>query len=245
MGNSTFSILETAGNMARQFRTPGELRHYSPLNRGDGGETKETKREVSNGPEHAHREIQNRIATNASSTSTSATDTIPTRYWAASKWSDLFITGFMSPVQPTAEDQQRSLRYINGWLDGLWCEQCYPHALDALRQVPPNVSSRVAFVTWAVAYRNFINQRLGKKSDYKLDDAIDKYLTPAYQTKWYQHAFKIRQRDAGGGGTFAYNVEVDVLVFSMSFVAMLALVYFAYKIGSRRRNEAKGGGDEE
>eukprot|EP00667_Euglena_gracilis_P020401 EG_transcript_22093 len=79
-----------------------------------------------------------------------------------STWKLLHTMAERYPEVPSFQDQRMAQQFIESLSQLYPCEKCRLHFQENLRQFPPDVSSRAAFVDWAILLHNQVNQQLGK-----------------------------------------------------------------------------------
>jgi hypothetical protein len=92
--------------------------------------------------------------------------------WGAIFHDCMLFVALTYPEKPSQEQCTHMTSFLFGMFHSLPCELCKPHAVSYIQDTPPDVSSRTNLLEWIITFHNNVNDRLGKKSDWKVSDAI-------------------------------------------------------------------------
>ena len=92
-----------------------------------------------------------------------------TTEWGPYFWKTLHLVTKAYPETPSREHQRAAWSFIHSLQYLLPCFNCQTHFATLLKENPPNISSREAFIKWGIAAHNLVNERLGK-TQIDLDD---------------------------------------------------------------------------
>lgn len=87
---------------------------------------------------------------------------VPPEVWGPVTWTALHIMTLAYAPAPSPEEQAAGRAFVHSLRTLLPCPVCRTHLAAALEALPPDVSSRDAFVLWGVRLHNAVNERLGK-----------------------------------------------------------------------------------
>jgi len=97
--------------------------------------------------------------------------------WGESFWNVIHYITMAYPDNPTEDDKQNVLAFIQSLQNVLPCEKCRNHFKSNLISYPLSndvLSSRYNFIKWAVMVHNEVNRRTGKP-EMSVENAIDLY----------------------------------------------------------------------
>lgn len=86
----------------------------------------------------------------------------PKSWWGPRAWNWLHSLGIYFPEDPSPEEKRAALARIHRFVADLPCHECATHATAYIRRTPPDVESSEALQSWAWAFHNAVNARLGK-----------------------------------------------------------------------------------
>lgn len=103
--------------------------------------------------------------------------------WGESFWNVIHYITMAYPDNPTEEDKQNVLAFIQSLQNVLPCENCRNHFKSNLTSYPLTndvLSSRYNFIKWAVTVHNEVNRRTGKL-EISVEHAINLYSNKKQQ----------------------------------------------------------------
>lgn len=83
--------------------------------------------------------------------------------WGPIGWEFLHQVAIGYPNDPSNEERQWALVFLNSVSHILPCVECQHHFQQLLREFPPDVRNSCTFQTWLFHAHNKVNQRLGKE----------------------------------------------------------------------------------
>lgn len=108
--------------------------------------------------------------------------------WGESFWNVIHYITVAYPNNPTEEDKQNMVAFLNSLKNVLPCENCRNHFKANLITYPLTndiLSSRYDFIKWAVTVHNEVNRRTGKP-EMSVDHAIELYTNKKQQYDYTQ-----------------------------------------------------------
>lgn len=100
------------------------------------------------------------------------------------------------PVNPTPKQQQAAKNLIESMFSLLPCKHCQSHARYYLQIHPLTAHSRNAFLDWLVTFHNRLNRRLGKRSNWTTQEAIEALVNDMNMEKdGLDKAARMREED--------------------------------------------------
>jgi hypothetical protein len=98
-----------------------------------------------------------------------------TMFWGADMHRLLMQIACEYPVEPHPEEEEDMKNMIYLLFRFLCCKHCRMHAHYYLRMHPVATHSRNALLDWQVAFHNHLNKRLGKRSDWTTQEALNAF----------------------------------------------------------------------
>ena len=83
--------------------------------------------------------------------------------WGPHFWFMLHTISFNYPLYPTNKDKRHYKTFIDSLQYVLPCGKCRKNFRRNLREMPPILTSRKAFVYWLIDFHNEVNSMTGKK----------------------------------------------------------------------------------
>ena len=105
-------------------------------------------------------------------------DGMLTTVWGPGMWHSLHTISFNYPVNPTCEDKQRYMSYIQSLQYVLPCGKCRKNLKKNFKKLPLKMSdmeSRYTFSLYIYKLHEVINKMLGKKSGLSYEDVRERY----------------------------------------------------------------------
>ena len=85
------------------------------------------------------------------------------KIWGPHLWFVLHTMSFNYPLSPTYKDKKHYKTFIESLQYVLPCSKCRKNFKRNLRETPPILTSRKAFVYWLIDFHNEVNTMTGKK----------------------------------------------------------------------------------
>jgi hypothetical protein len=96
-----------------------------------------------------------------------------TGFWGSEFHSVLKKVAVEYPDNPTHEQQTNAKNLVMSLFSLLCCKHCRAHARYYLQIHPLTAHSRNAFLDWLVTFHNRLNQRLGKRCNWTVQEALE------------------------------------------------------------------------
>ena len=122
--------------------------------------------------------------------------------WGPHMWFALHSISFTYPLHPTELDKKRYGKFIDLLQYVIPCSVCRKNFRRNLKEFPPNLNSRKAFVYWLIDIHNEVNSLTGKEH-------ISREKAIALYEKKYNT--KIKLEDISLKNTFSINIKYIVL----------------------------------
>lgn len=87
----------------------------------------------------------------------------PKDVWGPPGWNWLHRLAIDYPERPSRADARAAFRRLWSFVTHLPCDECRTHATRYVLGHPPDLTSTQAFQSWAWAFHNHANIRLGKR----------------------------------------------------------------------------------
>ena len=101
-----------------------------------------------------------------------------TSIWGPNLWHFLHTISFNYPLNPTNEDKQNMVKFINNIQHVLPCRYCrenFPKNLKAVPLTKYALKNRKTFSRWMYRFHSHINDVLGKSTNISFEDVEKKY----------------------------------------------------------------------
>ena len=123
--------------------------------------------------------------------------------WGPHMWFALHSISFTYPLHPTELDKKRYGKFIDLLQYVIPCSVCRKNFRRNLKEFPPNLNSRKAFVYWLIDIHNEVNSLTGKEHISR-EKAISLYEK--------KYNMKIKLEDISLKNSFNINIKYIVLI---------------------------------
>jgi hypothetical protein len=154
-------------------------------------------------------------------------------YWSDGVWQTIHFIAFTYPETPDEKRKLSTLAMFEGLFVNLPCLGCAGHAVEYYKTTPPDVCSRDALAQWVVTFHNSVNNRLGKRSDWTVEEAkevlVHKFmgdgaaLSRADAKRLEDHACISRLKNRIAGFEKMSRVETYALVGMIMTIILCAI----------------------
>lgn len=99
--------------------------------------------------------------------------------WGPHAWFLLHSISLEYPDNPTSEDKQNMITFINSLGKVLPCEKCRTNFKSHLEEHPLNVNSKVDLVKWVIDIHNTVN-RINNKRELSYEECVEHFEETYY-----------------------------------------------------------------
>lgn len=119
-----------------------------------------------------------------------------TMWWGPDFHKNLKKIACEFPNDPTPQQQKAAKNLVESLFQLLPCKHCRAHACYYLQIHPLTAHSRNAFLDWLVTFHNRLNQRLGKRSNWTTQEALEALIADMQaEREGLDLAQRMRQED--------------------------------------------------
>ena len=94
-----------------------------------------------------------------------------TAIWGTIAHDYLLMVASEYPMEPSQDRQLAMTQFLQIFFAHLPCGKCGQHALQYLAKNPATVGSRTDLIHYLVAFHNYVNRRMKKKSNWTVEEA--------------------------------------------------------------------------
>jgi hypothetical protein len=135
--------------------------------------------------------------------------------WGKEGWHFIHFIALAYPTNPTNEDKENYLKFINSLSDVLPCPFCSKHFKENIEQMPPKLENKESFFNWTVDMHNLVNRDNGKR-EFSYEEAKKELQKKANSTIKNIINTEFNANDIAKGVSLSISLITIIIMFSYS-----------------------------
>jgi hypothetical protein len=135
--------------------------------------------------------------------------------WGKEGWHFIHFIALAYPTNPTNEDKENYLKFINSLSDVLPCPFCGKHFKENMEQMPPKLENKESFFNWTVDMHNLVNRDNGKR-EFSYEEAKEELQKKANSTIKSIINTEFNANDIAKGVSLSISLITIIIMFSYS-----------------------------